>query len=157
MDIEHNRIQNQRLNTMNSLHKTLTALLLCCSLGAFADESQYFHTSQFFPASVQSPTASELGKYGDISVSHYTGRANVAIPLFSITQNEPLNRGHSASLFMGWQEQQTFIAQALGPAPQRAGLKTKLYAFDHNYNYDRPIFSHVINSFIMCDKLFYHV
>ena len=50
MDIEHNRIQNQRLNTMNSLHKTLTALLLCCSLGAFADESQYFHTSQLFPA-----------------------------------------------------------------------------------------------------------
>ena len=60
------------------------------------------------------------------------------VPIYSITvQNEPLNRGNSASLFMGWQEQQTFIAQALGPALQRAGLKTKLYAFDHNYNYDR--------------------
>lgn len=77
---------------MKSPHTTIITLLLCCSLGAFADESQYFHTSQLFPASVQSPTASDLGKYGDISVSHYTGRANVAIPLFSITQNGiPLN------------------------------------------------------------------
>ena len=60
------------------------------------------------------------------------------IPIYSITvQNEPLNRGNSASLFMGWQEQQTFIADALGPALQRAGLSTKIYAFDHNYNYDR--------------------
>ncbi len=52
-------------------------------------------------------------------------------------QNEPLNRGNSASLFMGWQEQQEFIANALGPAFQEAGLKTKIYAFDHNYNYDK--------------------
>ncbi|MCR4920196.1 MAG: glucosylceramidase [Bacteroidaceae bacterium] len=60
------------------------------------------------------------------------------VPIYSITvQNEPLNRGNSASLFMGWQEQQTFIAQALGPALRKAGLATKLYAFDHNYNYDR--------------------
>ena len=73
MDIEHNRIQNQRLNTMNSLHKTLTALLLCCSLGAFADESQYFHTSQFFPASVQSPTASDLGSVEQTNHYYPTG------------------------------------------------------------------------------------
>lgn len=60
------------------------------------------------------------------------------IPIYSITvQNEPLNRGNSASLFMGWQEQQKFIAEALGPAFRKAGLNTKIYAFDHNYNYDR--------------------
>lgn len=59
------------------------------------------------------------------------------IPIHAITvQNEPLNRGNSASLFMGWQEQQQFIGEALGPALQQAGLKTKIYAFDHNYNYD---------------------
>lgn len=52
-------------------------------------------------------------------------------------QNEPLNRGNSASLFMGWEEQQEFVAKALGPAFQEAGLKTKIYAFDHNYNYDK--------------------
>ncbi len=52
-------------------------------------------------------------------------------------QNEPLNRGNSASLFMGWQEQQEFIATALGPAFEEAELDTKIYAFDHNYNYDK--------------------
>ena len=60
------------------------------------------------------------------------------IPIYSITvQNEPLNRGNSASLFMGWKEQQKFIADALGPAFQKAEITTKIYAFDHNYNYDR--------------------
>ena len=60
------------------------------------------------------------------------------IPIYSVTvQNEPLNRGNSASLFMGWKEQQQFVAEALGPAFQKAGLTTKIYAFDHNYNYDR--------------------
>ena len=59
------------------------------------------------------------------------------IGIHAITvQNEPLNRGNSASLFMGWQEQQDFVANALGPAFQQAGLSTKIYAFDHNYNYD---------------------
>lgn len=52
-------------------------------------------------------------------------------------QNEPLNRGNSASLFMGWQEQQAFVKEALGPAFRRAGLDVKIYAFDHNYNYDK--------------------
>ncbi len=60
------------------------------------------------------------------------------IPIYSVTvQNEPLNRGNSASLFMGWKEQQQFVAEALGPAFQKAGLTTRIYAFDHNYNYDR--------------------
>lgn len=59
------------------------------------------------------------------------------IDIHAITvQNEPLNRGNSASLFMGWEEQQAFVADALGPAFQQAGLQTKIYAFDHNYNYD---------------------
>lgn len=59
------------------------------------------------------------------------------IPIYSITpQNEPLNRGNSASLFMGWKEELTFVKEALGPAFRVAGLDTKIYAFDHNYNYD---------------------
>src|SRR5690606_23199448 len=38
------------------------------------------------------------------------------IPIYSITiQNEPLNRGNSMSMFMGWREQQAFIRDALGP------------------------------------------
>lgn len=62
---------------------------------------------------------------------------NEGITVSAITpQNEPLNRGNSASLFMSWQEQQQFIKQALGPKLQDANLGTKIYVFDHNYNYD---------------------
>lgn len=59
------------------------------------------------------------------------------IKIYSVTpQNEPLNRRNSASLFMGWEEEQAFVRDALGPALKSAGLNTKIYAFDHNYNYD---------------------
>lgn len=59
------------------------------------------------------------------------------IKIYAVTpQNEPLNRGNSASLFMGWKEELAFVKEALGPAFQAAGLDTKIYAFDHNYNYD---------------------
>jgi glucosylceramidase len=37
---------------------------------------------------------------------------------------------------MSWQEQQAFVKQALGPQLKAANLSTKIYAFDHNYNYD---------------------
>lgn len=59
------------------------------------------------------------------------------IKIYAMTpQNEPLNRGNSASMFMGWDEQRDFVKTALGPAFEKAGLDTKIYAFDHNYNYD---------------------
>lgn len=59
------------------------------------------------------------------------------IHIYSITpQNEPLNRGNSASLYMGWEEERDFVKTALGPALEKAGLSVKIYAFDHNYNYD---------------------
>ncbi len=51
-------------------------------------------------------------------------------------QNEPLNRGNSASLFMSWQEQRDFIKSALGPAFEKAGIQTKIIVFDHNWDYD---------------------
>jgi glucosylceramidase len=59
------------------------------------------------------------------------------IPIYSVTpQNEPLNRGNSASLFMSWQEQRDFVKNALTPQLKTAGLDTRIYLFDHNYNYD---------------------
>jgi len=85
---------------------------------------------------------------GQLNPNHYEDYAQyfvlwikameqAGIPIYSITpQNEPLNRGNSASLFMSWQEQQKFVKEALGPALKKAGLTTKVYAFDHNYNYD---------------------
>lgn len=51
-------------------------------------------------------------------------------------QNEPLNRGNSASLFMGWQEQLDFIKKSLGKRFKQEGITTKIYLFDHNFNYD---------------------
>lgn len=51
-------------------------------------------------------------------------------------QNEPLNRGNSASLYMTWQEQRDFIKTALGPAFEKNGIKTKIVVYDHNYDYD---------------------
>lgn len=59
------------------------------------------------------------------------------INIYSVTpQNEPLNRGNSASCFMSWQEQCNFIKSALGPAIQKNAPQVRIYAFDHNYNYD---------------------
>lgn len=62
---------------------------------------------------------------------------NAGIDIYAMTpQNEPLNRGNSASMFMGWDEQRDFVKSALGPKFREAGINTKIYAFDHNYNYD---------------------
>lgn len=63
--------------------------------------------------------------------------ASHGIHVHAITpQNEPLHRGNSASLFMGWEEQRAFV-KVLGQTLRNAGLDTKIYVFDHNYNYDR--------------------
>ncbi|GJH41608.1 glucosylceramidase [Capnocytophaga sp. HP1101] len=52
-------------------------------------------------------------------------------------QNEPLNRGNSASMYMGWEEQLAFIKTALGKTLKEKGWgQVKVYLFDHNYNYD---------------------
>lgn len=62
---------------------------------------------------------------------------NEGIAVYAVTpQNEPLNAGNSASMLMHWQEQQAFVRDALGPKLKAAGLGTKIYAFDHNFNYD---------------------
>lgn len=63
---------------------------------------------------------------------------NEGINIDAITiQNEPLNRGNSASMYMGWEEQRDFIKYALGPKFENEGINVKIYAFDHNYDYDR--------------------
>ncbi len=59
------------------------------------------------------------------------------VKIYSITpQNEPLNRGNSASMYMSWQEQTAFIKEALGPKFKEAAIDTKIYLYDHNYDYD---------------------
>ena len=59
------------------------------------------------------------------------------IPIYAITiQNEPLNRGNSMSLYMGWEQQRDFIRDHLGPEVESNDIDAKIWIFDHNYNYD---------------------
>jgi glucosylceramidase len=75
--------------------------------------------------------------YATYFVKWITAFEKEGIKIHAITpQNEPLNRRNSASLYMGWTEQRDFIKLALGPQLAAAGLSAKIYAFDHNYNYD---------------------
>lgn len=75
--------------------------------------------------------------YGTYFVKWIEALADNGIKVYAVTpQNEPLNRGNSASMYMTWQEQRDFIKTGLGPKLRQAALDTKIYAFDHNYNYD---------------------
>ena len=51
-------------------------------------------------------------------------------------QNEPLHPGNNPSLLMLADQQARFIGQHLGPAFQKAGIRTKIIVYDHNA--DRP-------------------
>lgn len=75
--------------------------------------------------------------YAQYFVLFIKAMAAEGIPITSVTiQNEPLNRGNSASLYMTWEEQADFIRDHLGPAFAQNNLKTQIIVFDHNYNYD---------------------
>lgn len=61
------------------------------------------------------------------------------IDIYAVSpQNEPLNKANCASLYMPWEEQAPFV-RALAGAFKQKGLKTKIYVFDHNYNYDKIV------------------
>jgi len=51
-------------------------------------------------------------------------------------QNEPLHPGNNPSLLMVAPEQAIFVKKNLGPAFEKAGIKTKIIIYDHNA--DRP-------------------
>ena len=75
--------------------------------------------------------------YATYFVKYIQAMASEGFVINAITiQNEPLHRGNSASLYMTWQEQAAFIKNALGPKFQAAGITTKIWIYDHNFNYD---------------------
>lgn len=75
--------------------------------------------------------------YAEYFVKYIQAMQKEGFRIESITiQNEPLNRGNSASMFMTWQEQRDFIKTALGPKFRENNIKTKIVVYDHNYNYD---------------------
>ena len=57
-------------------------------------------------------------------------------------QNEPENANNTPSLLMTADQEADFIGKHLGPALAKAGLKTKIIAFDHNC--DHPIYSETV-------------
>jgi len=77
------------------------------------------------------------GVYAQYFVRYLRAMAEQGIPITAITvQNEPLNANNTPSMVVTAQEEDRFIATALGPALKKAHLKTKIILYDHNC--DRP-------------------
>jgi glucosylceramidase len=74
-----------------------------------------------------------LAKYFVRFVQEYEA---AGVPIYAITpQNEPLNvPGDYPGMEMTAREQTEFVAKHLGPAFRDARLKTKILAFDHNWD-----------------------
>lgn len=97
--------------------------------------------------SLSNPVGYDSWTSGSLNPEHYETYARYfvrfvqafaaeGIPIYAVTpQNEPLNRGNCASLYMPWAEEAAFVNK-LAPAFAHAGITTKIYCFDHNYNYD---------------------
>ena len=66
-------------------------------------------------------------------VKYVEGMRAKGIAIDAITvENEPLNPKNTPSMAMFAQEQHTFIANDLGPAFEKAGIRTKILLYDHN-------------------------
>jgi glucosylceramidase len=69
-------------------------------------------------------------------VKYIAAYSEAGVPIYAITmQNEPLNiPGNYPGMGMTAIEQATFLRENLGPALREAGLKTKVFVFDHNWD-----------------------
>lgn len=77
------------------------------------------------------------GTYALYFVKYIQAMKNAGITIDAITiQNEPVNSRNTPSMTWFENEQSDFIKNNLGPAFEKAGLKTKIILFDHNG--DRP-------------------
>lgn len=56
-------------------------------------------------------------------------------------QNEPLNQGNSASTYMSSDQQREFVKRYLGPAFEKNGIATKIWAYDHNFDQPQYVIS----------------
>lgn len=74
--------------------------------------------------------------YAEYFVKFINAMKDNGIDIYSVCpQNEPLNQANCASLYMPWQDETPFVAE-LAAAFKKNNIKTKIYIFDHNYNYD---------------------
>ncbi len=73
------------------------------------------------------------GVYAAYLVKYVEGMQEAGIDIDTLTvQNEPLNEKNTPSMLMIAPEQADFIANYLGPAFEKAGIKTKIVLYDHN-------------------------
>lgn len=73
------------------------------------------------------------GVYAQYFVRYLQAMQTAGITINAITvQNEPLNPKNTPSMVMFAAEEDTFIAQHLGPALEHAGLHTGIQVYDHN-------------------------
>ena len=73
------------------------------------------------------------GAFAKYFVKYIEGMRAEGISIDAITiENEPLNPKNTPSMVMFAQQQDTFIAKYLGPAFERAGIRTKILLYDHN-------------------------
>lgn len=104
--------------------KLLFAILFVLPIGLRAQSSGntgFLRTDLISP----SPTAANLGKYGDVPVSYYTGLPNVSIPIFNVTGNElslPITLTYNYS---GFQPTQKASWVGLGWSLQAGGVITR--------------------------------
>lgn len=74
--------------------------------------------------------------YAQYFVKFVQAMKSNGINIYAVSpQNEPLNKANCASLYMPWDEEAPFV-KSLAAAFKQNGLSTKIYVFDHNYNYD---------------------
>jgi glucosylceramidase len=74
--------------------------------------------------------------YATYFVKYIQGMKAEGIAIDTLTiQNEPLNEKNTPSMLMLESEQADFIEDHLGPAFQKAGIKTKIVLYDHNLDH----------------------
>lgn len=73
------------------------------------------------------------GAFAKYFVKYIEGMRAEGITIDAITiENEPLNPKNTPSMVMFAQQQDTLIAKYLGPALEKAGIRTKILLYDHN-------------------------
>jgi glucosylceramidase len=80
--------------------------------------------------------------YAKYFVKYIQGMKAHGINIDTLTvQNEPLNEKNTPSMLMISPEQDDFIAHYLGPAFQKARIKTKILLYDHNLDHPAYVLS----------------
>jgi glucosylceramidase len=77
-----------------------------------------------------------FGAYAIYFVKYIQAMKDEGIAIDTLTvQNEPLNENNTPAMLMLESEQADFIENHLGPAFQKAGIKTKIVLYDHNLDH----------------------